>query len=81
MFTDVKEIEDNIWACGRLLNRVLDEDLEQEQVYEQHKSYLDKKESKEGYGQWKSDPGFHFLHHTNTSLSNFYSSSNPEANK
>jgi hypothetical protein len=34
MFTDAKEIEDNIRAHGRLLNRVLDEDLEHEKVYE-----------------------------------------------
>jgi hypothetical protein len=36
MFTDAEEIEDNIRACGRLLNQVLDKDLEHEQVYEQH---------------------------------------------
>jgi hypothetical protein len=67
MFFDTEEIEDNIRACGRLLNQVLDKDLEQEQVYEQMKSYLDTEESKEGYGQWKSDPVFIFfsilMHH------------------
>jgi hypothetical protein len=41
---------------------------------------LDTEESKEGYGQWKSDPGSYFQH-TNASLLDFYSSSNPEDNK
>jgi len=81
MFIDAKDIEENIWAYGRLLNRVLDEYLEQEKVYGQQKSYLDTEESKEGYGQWKSDPVFHFFQHTNESLSDFYSSLDPEANK
>jgi hypothetical protein len=67
MLTDVEEIEDNISACGRLLNRVWDGDLEQERVYEQKKSYLDTKESKEGYGHLKSDLGSYF-HHTDASL-------------
>jgi hypothetical protein len=28
MFTDVEEIEDNLWACGKLQNRVWDDDLD-----------------------------------------------------
>jgi len=42
---------------------------------------LDTEKSKEGYGQRKSDLSFHFLQHTNASLSNFYSSPDPETNK
>ena len=76
MFTDAKEIEDNILTCGRLLNRVWDRDLEHERVYEKYKSYLDIEEAKEGYGQRKSDLGSYFQH-SNASLLDFYSSSDP----
>jgi len=68
MFTNVEEIEENIRACGRLLNRVFDGYLEQEKVYEKQKSYLDTEESKDGYVQQKSDLSFNFLQHTNASL-------------
>jgi len=37
MFIHEEDIEDNIRACGRILNLFWDGDLEHEQVYEQHK--------------------------------------------
>ena len=51
MFTNVKEIEDNFWARGRLPKQFWDESFEKSKAYEKHESDLDVDQLKEGYGQ------------------------------
>jgi hypothetical protein len=79
MFTDVEEIEENFWACGRLPKQFSDERLEQDKVYEQQKSDSDANEIEEGYTQWESDSEFH-SQHAYVSHSSFYSSLDLEIN-
>jgi hypothetical protein len=35
MFTDVEEIENNLWACGKLLNQIKNEDMDTEEQREE----------------------------------------------
>jgi hypothetical protein len=78
MFVDAEEVEDNLRACGNLLDQVWDEDLEQEQVYEQHKLDLDAEDQKEAYEHEGSDMGSHLFQRDSASFSDFYSSSDLE---
>ena len=40
MFSNAREVEENLRACGKLVDQSRDEDLEQEQVCGQRKSYM-----------------------------------------
>ena len=43
MFVDAKEVENNLWVCGKLHDQIIDKDLnvqEMEEVYEQQGSTL-----------------------------------------
>ena len=80
MFSNAKEVEDNLRACGKPVDQSRDEDLEQEQVYGQQKAYSYVEESKEEYGLEKSDLDFHLPQYTNASLSYFISFSDFEVN-
>ena len=39
MFIDAEEVEENIWACGRLHDQYLDEDLDADELDEEYEQY------------------------------------------